>query len=106
MMSIDDITRMTVAERQAEEQRQAQAMAEAIHDAINECGRQFSPPMMNAVAGALVAVEANILATLDPRSRKALRQAMERGRPSALAEALTRNKRFKTVAVAVRDHDA
>lgn len=105
-MSIDDLTRMTVAERQAEEQRQVQAMAQAIHDAINECGRQFSPPMMNAVAGALVTVEASILATLDPRSRKALRQAMERGRPRALAAAQANNKQFKTVAVTVRDHDA
>ena len=105
-MSIDDLTRMTVAERQAEGQRQAEVMADAIFAAINECGKTFSPPMMNAVASALVAVEASILATLDPRPRKALRQAMERGRPSALAEALTRNKQFKTVAVTVRDHDA
>jgi len=105
-MSIDDLTRMTVAERQAEEQRQVQAMAQAIHDAINACGDQFSTPMMNAVAGALVTVEASILATLDPRTRKALRQAMERGRPRALKAALTNNKQFKTVAVTVRGHDA
>jgi hypothetical protein len=105
-MSIDDLTRMTVAERQAEEVRQVQAMAEAMHDAINACGKQFSLPMMNAVAGALVTVEASILATLDPRTRKALRQAMERGRPRALAAALTNNKRFKMATVTVRDHDA
>jgi len=105
-MSIDDITRMTVAERHAEGQRQAEVMADAIFAAINECGKQFTAPTMNAVAGALVTVEANILATLDPRSRKALRQAMERARPRALAEALANNKQFKTVAVTVRDHDA
>lgn len=105
-MSTDDLTRMTAAERHAEGQRQAEVMADAIFAAINECGKQFSPPMMNAVAGALVAVEANILATLDPRSRKALRQAMQRDRPIALAEALTKNKQFRTVAVTVRSHDA
>lgn len=106
MSTVDTLMAMSVAERNAEESRQAQAMAEAIHSAVNECGKQFSPPMMNAVAGALVMVEASILATLDPPTRKALRQAMERARPRALAEALTGNDQFKTVAVTVRSHDA
>jgi uncharacterized protein YjeT (DUF2065 family) len=105
-MSIDDLTRMTVAERQAEGQRQAEVMADAIFAAINECGKQFSPPMMNAVAAALVMVEAGVLATLEPRARKALRQAMERARPGALAAALTGSEQFKTVTVTVRSHDA
>ena len=42
----------------------------------------------------------------DPRTRKAVRQAMQRDRPIALAEALTKNKQFRTVAVTVRSHDA
>jgi len=106
MSIVDTLTAMSVAERNAEESRQAQAMAEAIHDAVNECGKQFSPPMMNAVAAALVMIEAGILATLEPSARKALRQAMERARPGALAAALTGKEQFKTVTVTVRSHDA
>lgn len=72
---------MTVAERKAEEQRQAQALTEAIQTAIQQVASDFDTPMLNAVAGALVTVEAGVLAACDPAGRKALRKAMEASRP-------------------------
>jgi hypothetical protein len=81
---------------QAEERAQAQRLADIIQKAIQDDGIAIAAegraPMLNAVAGALVNVEAAMLALLsDPRLRKALRQAMERARPRALAEAMTRD---------------
>lgn len=97
---------MTVAERKAEEQRQAQAFAEAMQIAIQQVIGDFDPPMINAVAGALVTVEAGLLAACDPTGRKALRKAMEASRPGALAEALTKARTYKTMTVTVMRHDA
>jgi len=97
---------MTVAERKAEEQRQAQVLAEAIQTAIQQVASDFDPPMLNAVAGALVTVEAGVLAACDAAGRKALRKAMEASRPGALAEALTRTRTCRVATVTVRGHDA
>jgi hypothetical protein len=81
---------------QAEERAQAQRLGDIIQKAIQDDGLAIAAegraPMLNAVAGALVNVEAAMLAAIpDPRNRKALRQAMERARPRALAEAMTRD---------------
>ena len=77
----------------AEEQRQASELAHIIQQAIETNGKALQAagrqPLINAVAGALVTVEAGMLASItDPRFRKSLRQAMERARPHALALAV------------------
>lgn len=101
-----DPSTMTAADRKAEEQRQAQAIAEAIQTAIQQVASDFDPPMLNAVAGALVTVEAGVLAACDSAGRKALRKAMEASRPGALAEALTRTMTFRVATVEVLRNDA
>lgn len=101
-----DPSTMTVAERKVEEQRQAQALAEAIQTAIQQVASGFDPPMLNAVAGALVTVEAGVLAACDATGRKLLRKAMEASRPGALAEALTQARTWRTVTAVVKRHDA
>ncbi|NOV15910.1 hypothetical protein E5S70_07395 [Ensifer adhaerens] len=86
----------------AEEARQAQILADAIDAAIQETGKTFDAPIMNAVCGALVSVQAAVLSSVaDPRHRKELRNAMERALPRALAEALAKgvNGKCQTVVV-------
>ncbi|RAI34771.1 hypothetical protein [Rhodoplanes serenus] len=74
-----------------EEQRQSTIFAEAMQRAIDKVGAELDSPMLNAVAGAIVGVEAAMLAAVaDPRMRKALRRAMDQSRPRALAEALAK----------------
>jgi hypothetical protein len=81
----------------SEEQRaQAERLAATIRDAIEQDGKALVAegrvPMLNAIASALVAVEASMLAVVaDRRHRKALRESMERERPRALAKALARD---------------
>lgn len=102
-----DLRSMSVGERKAEEQRQAQVIAEAIQAAIQATSSAFDPPMLNAVAGAIVTVEAAMLASIaDTNGRKALRKAMEASRPGALADALFRSSAYRTATVTVRRHDA
>ncbi|MDX1170214.1 hypothetical protein GOL87_25125 [Sinorhizobium medicae] len=73
----------------AEEERQAQILATAIDAAIQETAKQFDAPIMNALCGALVNVQAAVLSSVaDPHNRKELRKAMERALPRALAEAI------------------
>jgi len=104
---VKDPRSMTVAERKTEERRQAQALAEAIQSAIQTTSSAFDPPMLNAVAGAIVTVEAAMLAAIpDTGNRKALRKAMEASRPGALADALTRGASYRAETVLVRRHDA
>lgn len=81
---------MTLSEDlKQEQQRQVQIMAEAITEAIEKTGLQFQTPMLNAVAGALVSVEASVLASLpDRKTRKALQDTMNRARPKAREAAL------------------
>lgn len=75
----------------AEEARQAQILAEAIDAAIHETSKGFETPILNALAGALVTVQAAMLSSVsDPHNRKELRKAMERALPRALADAITR----------------
>lgn len=76
----------------AEEQRQVQILTDAINTAIQETAKQFDAPMMNALAGALITNEAAMLASVDnSAARKALRKAMDKMRPIALANAMARN---------------
>lgn len=75
-----------------EEKRQARELTEMFQNAIDEHGRMMReagrPPIMNALAGALVTIQAGMLASIeDPRHRKALRKIMEKELPRALAEA-------------------
>lgn len=75
----------------SEEARQAQVLTDAIDAAIRETGKQFDAPMINAVCGAIVTVQAQVLASIaDPHHRKEMRKAMERALPRALAEAIAR----------------
>jgi hypothetical protein len=76
-----------------EEKRQSQELSDLIQDVINDYGIRLKSegrmPTMNALAGALVAVQGSMLAAIeDPRHRKALRQVMERTLPRAIAEML------------------
>lgn len=83
-MSNPDLQRL-----RAEEMRQAQVLSEVIQQAIQDASGCFRTPILNAVAGALVTVEAHILASIaDPAQRKALKRAMVQSRPAALASAL------------------
>ncbi|MBB4185858.1 hypothetical protein GGE07_002508 [Sinorhizobium terangae] len=85
----------------AEEARQAQILADAIDAAIQETAKQFDAPMINAVCGALVTVQAAVLSSVaDTHHRKELRKAMERALPRALAEQIARgNGHCQTVVI-------
>lgn len=79
----------------AEEQRQSNLFSEAMQSAIDNTARdliaQGTPPIMNALAGAIVSVEAVWMAALaDNRSVKMMRVAMDKARPRALALARER----------------
>lgn len=95
----------SAAQRQEEEQRQVQAIAEAIQAAIDDASKKFDVPLLNAVAGAIVTVEAHMLAATAPAHRKMLRKSMEKARPGALATALSHNPKLAPT-VTVRRHDA
>ncbi len=84
-----------------EEARQAQILADAIDAAIQEAAKQFDAPIMNALCGALVTVQAAVLSSVaDPHNRKELRKAMERALPRALAEAIAKgNGHCQTVVI-------
>ena len=99
---------MTEQNWKEEERLQAQELADIIQSAIHEHGRKMCeagrPPLMNAVAGALVTVQAGMLASVeDPRHRKALRKSMENALPRALAEART-SAYAQTVVVGGQKH--
>jgi hypothetical protein len=85
----------------AEEARQAQILAEAIDAAIQGTSKQFEAPILNALCGALVTVQAAVLSSVaDQHSRKELRKAMERALPRALAEAIAKgNGHCQTVVI-------
>lgn len=87
-----------------EEARQAQIYAEAIDAAVKEASKQFETPIMNALCGALVTMQAAVLSAVeDPRARKALRKAMENELPRALALQVNRKAGFcQTVVVGGR----
>ncbi len=64
----------------AEQKRQTQALIVAMNRAAMETAKEFDVPMMNALAGALVALQAEMLSKVAAgRTRKLLRDAMERG---------------------------
>lgn len=93
-----------IAYLKAEEKRQAQIFAEAMQAAITAAGKTLEMPMMNALAGALVTVEAGMLASVaDHRARKALKEAMKRARPRARAEAETRKQSISTVEITLSE---
>ncbi|UFX01117.1 hypothetical protein SmedWSM1115_15115 [Sinorhizobium medicae WSM1115] len=85
----------------AEEARQAQILATAIDAAIQETAKQFEAPILNAVCGALVTIQAAVLSSVsDPHNRKELRKAMERALPRALAEQIARgNGHSQTIVI-------
>lgn len=81
---------------QAEQDRQSQILVDAIYDAIRGCA--FETPMVNAIAGALVTIEAAVLASVhDPALRRALKKEMDRHRPAALARAVASRDRMMSV---------
>ncbi|MDX0601668.1 hypothetical protein GOD78_11685 [Sinorhizobium medicae] len=85
----------------AEEARQAQILATALDAAIQETAKQFDAPIMNALCGALITVQAAVLSSVaDPHTRKELRKAMERALPRALAEAIAKgNGHCQTIVI-------
>lgn len=94
-----------------EEARQSQIFADAMQKAINAAAADLisagKPPIMNALAGAFVTVEAGFLAGLaDPRNFKAVRAAMDKARPRALAIARERNGGRATAVIVGRRTDA
>lgn len=65
----------------AEEQRQCQIMTDAIQKTIMEVGKQFECPMMNALAGALIGVEAAMVNSIPAgQPRQALIKTMKKER--------------------------
>jgi hypothetical protein len=94
-----------------EEQRQSRLFAEAMQKAIDAEAASLiaagQPPIMNALAGAFVSVEAGFLAGLsDPRSVKAVRAAMDKARPRALALAREQNVSRATAVIVGRRSNA
>lgn len=75
-------------------ERQSTILAQAIQNTIEQIGAtltaQGGQPTMNAVAGALVSVEATMLAAIPSPARKALRKAMDKMQPQALAAAISK----------------
>lgn len=69
-----------------EEARQAQILSRAIDEAIARTTRTFATPILNALAGAVVASQAKVLAVLadDPEAREGLQLMMARSLPIAL----------------------
>lgn len=84
-----------------EEARQAQILATAIDATTQETAKKFDAPIMNALCGALVTVQAAVLSSVtDPHIRKELRKAMARALPRALAEAIAKgNGHCQTVVI-------
>lgn len=99
---VDRLKGMTPAEAKAEEQRQVEVIASAIKVAIDEAHKAFEIPLLNAVGGALVTVEAGMLASLDQQHRKMLREAMNASRPTALARVLAAGGVGKPIVVTIR----
>lgn len=87
--------------RIAEERRQGEIFYRAIVAAIDEVAASTTAPIINAAFGALVAVEADMIASVDERGRSALIAAIEEARPDALARALSRASAAKKIKVAM-----
>lgn len=85
------IKAMSTPQRLAEEQRQARELADLIDRAIADHGEATECPMLNAVFVALLSVEARMLATLDPVTRREMIRAASQARPVYLAAARTEN---------------
>jgi hypothetical protein len=68
--------------------RQTQILTDAINEAIMNAAEQFSVPMMNALAGALVTVQGRMLSSVPAGpTRKALRNSMENALSRAIVVA-------------------
>ena len=81
----------------AEEVRQLNGFAQAIQGAIDLQAKEFADggarPLIDSVAGALVFIEAAVLASVkDKHARKELRRVMERARSQAVAELRVNDK--------------
>ena len=59
-----------------EQSRQTHLLRKAMDQAIADTMATFHAPMINALAGALVAVQADMLASISSRERKALEKSM------------------------------
>jgi hypothetical protein len=77
-----------------EQVRQTGMLAKAIHEAIEETASEFdAPPILNALAGALVSIQAEVLAMVpEERARQALREVMLRELAKALEMVLARQR--------------
>lgn len=87
-----------------EQSRQTQMLSDAIQKAITDTAQSFNAPMMNAVAGALVAAQGELLASIPRKHRKAMQAAMEKQLPKALARSLKTAKTAQTVVLGGRTH--
>ena len=109
MLTIEEKARrlqaLPVSERLAEEMRQTQELADMLEATIRKHGEATELPMLNAVFTALLSVEAHMLATLEPASRRAMIKASDKARPAYLANALT-GRPGRALAVKVRRSDA
>jgi len=94
----------------AEEQLQVHLFTAALQKAIDDTAAglmaEARAPIMNALAGAFVSVEAGFMAGLaDARSAKLMRTAMDKARPQALALARQRRQgQAQVVTVGGRTH--
>lgn len=73
-----------------EKLRQGQELVTVLNDAIDTYGKRLVEagrmPMLNAVAAALIVVEAGLIASIaDPQYRRLLKEAMDRDRATATA---------------------
>ncbi|WP_420584925.1 hypothetical protein [Ruegeria sp.] len=87
-----------------EQARQTQLLTEAIDKAITDTSSDFAMPMLNAVAGALVAVQGHVLASAPRKHRKALQAAMEKQLPKAIASAKGRVSTAQTATIGGKVH--
>lgn len=84
---------MTTSQEQRDAQfskelnQQTVAFNEAINEAITEIAHQFKVPLINAISGALVCAEAQLLAGIpDVAARQKLFESMNNMRPAAYAQ--------------------
>ncbi|ATG35937.1 hypothetical protein PhaeoP23_01795 [Phaeobacter piscinae] len=87
-----------------EQSRQTQIITDAINKAITDTATQFETPMMNAVAGALVAAQGHMLASVPKAHRKAMQSAMAKQLPRAIASAKGSASIAQTVTIGGKTH--
>jgi hypothetical protein len=86
-----------------EQSRQTHLLRKALDQAVADTMKTFNAPIVNALAGALVAVQADMLASIPTRERKTLEKTMA----NALKKSLKTAKpmaRTETVQVGGKTH--